>query len=300
MNYDYLFVIVIIGLGFIAKKAGLVKIHDGEGLARIVFNFTLPAVIIDAFSTIVIDMSLIYLSLIALLLGVVSGTLGLLLFRKEECQTKGMLLMPLLGVNIGLFAYPLVEAIWGVDIIKYFGVFDIGNSVVIFVICYIVGAVFSSKTGNIDYRNILKKVSRSIPLIVYVLTMLLRLFHWNYPGFVLKVAAIIAKANMPMSLLVLGIFLNFSFDKKTLGKIFHVIGLKYAIGAICGVILFLTLPYEPYYRYTALVGVMLPTSLSIIPYAVEFEYDTKFIGTVSNISIIISLVLMFGFSILLK
>ena len=300
MNYDYLFVIVIIGLGFIAKKAGLVKIKDGEGLARIVLNFTLPAVVIDAFSTIVIDMSFIYLSLIALLLGVITGTLGLLLLRKEDYQTKGMLLMPLLGVNVGLFAYPLVEAIWGKDIIKYFGVFDMGNSIVIFVLCYIVGAIFSSKTGNIDYRNILKKVSRSIPLIVYILTMLLRLVHWNYPSFVLKVAAVIAQANMPLSLLVLGIFLSFSFNKKTLGKIFRVIGLKYSVGAVCGIILFLTLPYEPYYRYTALVGVLLPTSLSIIPFAVEFDYDAKFIGTVSNISILLSLVLMWVFSVLLK
>lgn len=300
MNYDYLYVIAIIGLGFLAKKAGLVKEKDGEGLSRIVFNFTLPAVVIDSLSTISIDMSLIYLALIALMLGLVAGTLGLIFFRKEDSRTKGMMLMPLLGINIGLFAYPLVEAIWGKDIIKYFGVLDMGNSVIIFALCYIVGAVFSSKTGGIDYRNILKKVSRSIPLIVYILTVLLRLANWNYPGFVLKVASIIAQANMPMSLLVLGIFLSFSFEKETLGKIFRVIGLKYAVGAVFGIILFSILPYEPYYRYTALVGVLLPTSLSIIPYAVEFEYDAKFIGAVSNISILISLVLMWGFSIFLK
>lgn len=301
---QFIDILIIIFLGFLAKKSGLVKEKDGEGLSRIVFNFTLPAMAIETFSAIKPDASLIYLAAASLALGLLSGLAGLFVFRGEPAGMKGMLLMPLLGVNIGLFAFPLVEAIWGKDIIKYFGVFDMGNSIIIFVLCYVVGAVFASGKdsgkGTVDVRDILRKVSRSVPLIVYILTMILRLLNLNYPKIILDVAGIIAKANMPLSLLVLGIFLSFSFEKRHVKKIAAVIGLKYAMGAAIGCILYFTVQVEPYYRYTLLVGAVLPTSLSIIPYAVEFGYDPKFVGAVSNLSILISIGVMWGLSLVLK
>ena len=41
-----------------------------------------------------------------------------------------MMIVP--GFNIGLFAYPLVEGIWGQEGIKYFGMFDMGNAFIVF------------------------------------------------------------------------------------------------------------------------------------------------------------------------
>lgn len=300
MNNNFILVIIVILIGFIAKQSGLIKEKDGEGLSRVVFNFTLPAVIIDTFSTIQLDFSLIYLALISLLVGIALGILGFLIFRRETPRMKGMLLMPLMGFNIGLFAYPLVEAIWGKDIIKYFGIFDMGNSITVFILSYIVGAVFATGKEKIEMKEILKRISRSIPLIVYTLTILLRLLHMNYPGFILKISGLMAQANMPLSLLVLGMFLSFSFEKQHMRKIYKILVLKYLIGMLIGFTLFYLLPFSPYYRYTILVGVLLPPSLSIIPYAVEFEYDAKFVGTISNICIVISIIFMWGFSLFLK
>ncbi len=54
-----------------------------------------------------------------------------------------MLTMMIPGFNIGMFAYPLVEGIWGKEGLKYFGMFDVGNAFVIFVLCYMIGSYYS-------------------------------------------------------------------------------------------------------------------------------------------------------------
>ena len=43
-----------------------------------------------------------------------------------------------------------------------------------------------------------------------------------------------------------------------------------------------------------LIGFILPISFTVIPYSVEFGYDTKFVGTVNNLTIVISFLLMWG------
>ena len=55
------------------------------------------------------------------------------------------------GFNIRLFAYPLVEAIWGLEGLKYFGMFDMGNSIIVFGVCYIFTSVYSAEGVGINY-----------------------------------------------------------------------------------------------------------------------------------------------------
>ena len=47
------------------------------------------------------------------------------------------------SMNIGLFAYPLVEAIWPSKGMIYFGMVDIGGAIIMFGITYFVGSYFS-------------------------------------------------------------------------------------------------------------------------------------------------------------
>ncbi|MGI6561721.1 MAG: hypothetical protein ACOX3Q_04040 [Clostridia bacterium] len=84
-----------------------------------------------------------------------------------------MLIYLLPGFNIGLFAYPLVEAIWGQEGLKHFGMFDMGNAIVLFGLCYILAGHFSSEEEKADFKSIAKKLIKSVPLVSYVLTLTL-------------------------------------------------------------------------------------------------------------------------------
>jgi malate permease and related proteins len=292
VNNQFAISTFIIFLGYLVKRFNIISEKDGEALTRLVINITLPALVISSLNTLKINSSLIFLPLIALFHGLLMAGIGIFFFRKEAVETRGMLSMLIPGFNIGLFAYPFVEAILGQNAINYLVMFDIGCSVIVFGLCYLIASYFSSDNAGFDIREIVKKLFKSIPLIVYILTLLIKILGFHYPGFVINVSQIVSKANMPLSLLILGIFLNFELKGDNLRNASKVLGLRYMIGITVGLVLYFILPFEPLYRMVLLVCLIMPPALISIAYSVKCGYDSKFVGTLLNISNLISFLLM--------
>ncbi|SMC28291.1 hypothetical protein SAMN02745134_03461 [Clostridium acidisoli DSM 12555] len=292
INNQFLVSMLIIILGYVCKRINIVKQEDGEGIARIVLNVTLPCLIINTFSTLKIEISLLKLTLIAIIYGIIISIIGLYVFRKKKRKTKGVLVMLLPAFNIGLFAYPLVQAIWGKEGVKYFGMFDVGNSVIIFVLCYIIATYFSGESSKFEVKDILKKLFKSVPLITYIAVVIINVLGLHIPGLIVNISSIISKANMPMSLLLLGIYLSFSFNKSYFKNIGLVLALRYAIGFVVGILFFIFSPFDKMSRFTLLIGFILPVASAIIPFSIEFDYDEKLVGALANITILISFILV--------
>src|SRR5699024_6626859 len=89
-----------------------------------------------------------------------------------------------------------------------------------------------------------------------------------------------------------GFYLNFSFAKSTYKLVIKVVILGYGVGLIVGSLLFFVLPFAAMFKYTVLLGLLLPVSVSDLPYSVELGGVSQFVATVSNIMIIISFVLL--------
>lgn len=217
VSYKFLIIIALIALGYIAKRIGLLKKNDGDALTRLAFNFTLPAVVVSVFADVTLEKSNAFFPLLGAGIGIVMFGASFIVYRKYSSREKGLLTMPLLGLNIGLFAVPLVQAIWGEAVTKYLLMLDFGNAFVIFVLCYIVGAVYAQDKKDINIKNIGKKALKSVPLILYIVTILLKLFGVYYPKFVIDFAALLSKANTPVSMLALGMFLSFTFNRVQMG-----------------------------------------------------------------------------------
>lgn len=289
---QFLYCILIISLGYILKRGNIIKEKDGEGLSRIIFNLTLPSIIIVTFSDITLESSLFLLICIGFLYGVLIGFFGLFVFRKMQRNIKGMLGMMVPGLNIGLFAYPLVEAIFGKEGITYFGMLDVGNAFIVFGLSYLIGSFYSKEDVKLDVKTVVTKMSKSIPLMTYIIVVIINLIGLTLPSVIVDVADIISGANMPLSLLLLGIYLNFSFEKSYVKLMLQYLGLRYGVGLLLGVLCFFVFPFDEMFKYTVLLGFLLPTSMSVLPYSVEFEYNQKFVGTLSNLTIIISFILL--------
>ena len=300
INTQFLLSLTIIIIGYLSKKYHLVKEEDGDGISRIIFSITLPALIIITFSTINVTQSLIILPFIVIVFSCFVAFFGNFVFRKETPRNKAALSMTSVGFNIGLFAYPLVEALWGKEGLKYFGMLDMGNALIIYGLCYFLGSFYTSNDGKINPKELLKKMCRSVPMLTYILTLLLNFFHLKYPDFVMNLAGALSKANMPLSLLVLGIFLSFDLEKSHWMSILKSLLLRYGAGLFVGILLYFILPFEPLFRNTVLIGLILPISMSTTTYSVEFDLDKKLVGTLTNLTIIISFILMWVLGIFLS
>jgi predicted permease len=291
-NEQFLLSMLIIIIGYVFKRVNLIKEEDGESLSRIIFNITLPALIINTFNTIVIDFSLILITIIGIVYGLFMALLGGVVFKNEDRKTRGMLSMLVPSFNIGLFAYPLVEAIWGHEGIKYFGMFDVGNSLVVFGVSYIVAGYFSSEKSDLTFASISGKLLKSVPLLSYIIVFVLAVSDLHFPGIVLDVTKILARANMPLSLLLLGVYLSFSLDANHLKNIIKVLAVRYLMGIVVGTTFFFIMPFDTMFKYTMLIGFLLPIPTAVIQYAIEFDYDKNFVGTVANITILLSFFLV--------
>ncbi|MEH7252398.1 AEC family transporter [Neobacillus niacini] len=299
MNQEFLYIILIIALGYLLKRFKILQEKDGEVIAKIIFKITLPALVLVTFDKVKIETSLMLLPIIVILYGIITTFFGLLFFKNEERERKGSFLMLSSGFNVGLFAFPLVFAIWGMNGLTYFSMFDVGASFIVFGIAYILGSYFSEEGLNLNPVEILKKLGKSIPLMTYLIASILNLSQIHLPEIFINVANTLSGANMPLSLLLLGIYLNFNFEKQTVKPVLKYLTFRYSFGLLFGIALYFFLPYDEMFRYTVLIGLLLPAAASAITFAVEFKYSTesiRLIATISNITIVISIVILYIFA----
>jgi malate permease and related proteins len=299
MNQEFLYIILIIAFGYLLKRVNILQEKDGEVISKIIFKITLPALVLVTFDSVKIETSLFLLPVIVLVYGIVSAILGLLFYKNEERELKGSLMMLSSGFNVGLFAFPLVYAIWGMDGLTYFSMFDVGASFIVFGISYILGSYFSEEGLNLNPIEILKKLGKSIPLMTYMIASILNFCHIKLPDLIINLASTISGANIPLSLLLLGLFLNFKFDKQFIKPMVKFLTFRYGLGLSVGLVLYYLLPYDIMLRTTILIGLLLPVPASALTYAVEFKYSndsTRFVATMSNITIVISIIILYFFA----
>jgi malate permease and related proteins len=299
MNQEFLYIIIIIAFGYLLKRLNILQEKDGEVISKIIFKITLPALVLVTFDSVKIETSLMLLPVIVLVYGIITALLGLFVFKNEERELKGSLMMLSSGFNVGLFAFPLIYAIWGIDGLTYFSMFDVGASFVVFGISYILGSYFSEEGLRLNPLEILKKLGKSIPLMTYIIASLLNFSHIQLPDMFINVASTISGANIPLSLLLLGLFLNFKFDKHFIKPMVKFLAFRYGLGLTVGLVLYFILPYDIMLRSTILIGLLLPVAASALTFAVEFKYSTnstRFIATMSNITILVSIVILYIFA----
>lgn len=296
-NLVFFLSLIIIAIGYTIKRLNIVTEEEGKGIAKLIINVTLPALVLDIVTNLDFNQELFLLFFICLIFSISVLCFGLVIFRNYPKPIKGIILMTIIGYNIGLFAYPLIEGIWGIEGLQHIALFDFANAFVIFGVCYVIAAIYSPKSQEennikIDYGYIGKRLGTSVPLICFILAVILNLNGFRFSGFFAELLNVISRANMALTLLILGIYLNFKFEKSEWGIIVKVLLIRYSFGLLVGLILFFILPFSLLYRTILLVALILPIGMAVVPFAIEFEHNEKLVGIIVNLTIVISFILM--------
>jgi predicted permease len=192
----------------------------------------------------------------------------------------------------------LIEGIFGNEGLANIAMFDVGNAFIMFGLIYIIGSIFSPEFDSehkISYKEILKRVSKNIPLLSYIIALILNMGFGGFSGVFYDIFDIIAKANNGLVLLLLGIYLSFTVEKENWNRILKVLILRYGGGLIAGLICYFFLPFDEFFKSILVISFILPIGMSVIPFVIQFKYDQKLVritGTITNLTIIISFGLM--------
>ena len=132
MTENFLMILLLIAVGYVLKRIGFIQGHESHVLSVLVLNVTLPAVVIVNLNHVTLNPSLTILPIMMLIYGIITKILIVILFIKYNNEIRGTVAMMMAALNIGIFAYPLVQQIWPEKGLLYFGMADIGGAIVMF------------------------------------------------------------------------------------------------------------------------------------------------------------------------
>jgi len=288
-------IILLIALGYFLKRINYLKATDSQVLSTLVLNVTLPSLVIVNLNSADLNMSFSILPIMMIVYGIVAKIIVIWFFRKYSNQMRGSVGMMTGSMNIGLFAYPLVNAIWPEKGMVYFGMADIGGAMIMFGLTYFVGSYFSEGEDQFNFKFLGKKLIQSVPLVTYIVMFTLNMSNIHIWKPAIDFFSILSKANMPLSMILLGVMLSFSIDREYLPVTIKYLCLHYGLAIVAGTLVHFFLPVsDPMIKTTLLITWLLPVGVAIIPYSIQFKYKTlPFVGMVTNLTIIISIVILY-------
>ncbi|WP_145449492.1 AEC family transporter [Staphylococcus hominis] len=294
MTEQFIIIILLIALGYLLKRINFIKSADSQVLSTLVLNVTLPSLVIVNLNSANLDLSFSILPIMMLIYGILAKVIMVALFRKYDNHIKGSVGMMAASLNIGLFAYPLVETIWPKNGMIYFGMADIGGAIIMFGVTYFVGSYYSEGSDQFNFKFLGKKLISSVPLVTYIVMFILNMANIHLPKASIDFFTIISKANMPLSMILLGIMLSFRIEKQFLPIAVKYLIVHYGLGCIAGLLVHFFLPTsDDMIKTTLLITWLLPVGVAIIPYSIQFKYKTlPLVGMVTNISIVISIIII--------
>lgn len=295
MTEQFVMIILLIALGYFLKRINYLKATDSQVLSTLVLNVTLPSLVIVNLNSADLNMSFSILPITMIVYGIVAKIIVIWFFRKYSNQMRGSVGMMTGSMNIGLFAYPLVNAIWPEKGMVYFGMADIGGAMIMFGLTYFVGSYFSEGEDQFNFKFLGKKLIQSVPLVTYIVMFTLNMSNIHIWKPAIDFFSILSKANMPLSMILLGVMLSFSIDREYLPVTIKYLCLHYGLAIVAGTLVHFFLPVsDPMIKTTLLITWLLPVGVAIIPYSIQFKYKTlPFVGMVTNLTIIISIVILY-------
>ncbi len=292
--------LAIIAIGYLLKSFKFLNENEGRAFSKIVIYITLPAVIIQAVTSVKLTLPLFSLTVFGIVTTLTLMIAGFLIFRRSDIShgTKGSLILTFNGLNLGLFAYPFAQLLWGGRGLAYMSIFDMGNGLMIYTLGYAIAILFSADEFSV--KNVLKKVSTFPPLLAIFTAIILNLSLSSMPTLLSEFLGIFSGANAFLSLLTIGIFLNFEKLKVEMKNMVRAISLKYVLGGILGVMFYYLLrnfePSDPLMANVVLLSALMPAPLLTLLYSIDKKLDPELAGGTITTTVIVSSIflLIFG------
>ena len=124
-------IISLVVAGFLLKQVGLIRPGDGQVMARIIVNTTLPAVIFLSVARANVTperLAVLALCGIVISLGLRVAAGWCVSRLKLERRVAGVVVLAAMVINVGFFLFPIFQTVYGQEGISRLAAFDLGNS----------------------------------------------------------------------------------------------------------------------------------------------------------------------------
>ncbi|MBY5010020.1 AEC family transporter [Streptococcus suis] len=283
--------ICVIGLGYILKIQGIVRREDATIFSTLVMNVTLPASLFIASSTAQVSFSLYLPFLLGIFCNLLLNLVGYW-EAKHSGHQASVGLMQLSGYNIGTFTLPFVQAFFPASSLLSVIVFDAGNAIMVLGGNYSIATGIDVEKEGMSVTSFFKNISRSIPLMVYLVSLLLASLSIQLPQEILSTLTIASNANPFLAMLMLGILLDLKLNWKEIGRLSYLLFLRVGANILMGALIYFLLPIEQSMKMMLLVCLASPISVMSPIYALKLGSRSAEPANVNSLSILVSLAVM--------
>lgn len=293
---SFLIIICGIAVGYLLKKTKILPPDAAGVLTKVIFYVTLPAVVIKTFLSTPYSPNYLLLPLYTAAYGILIF-LFTFIYKPFDGKTLPIYRLSMLGFNVGLFAFPIIELLFGLHGLAIAIYLDVGNSFIVFGLAY--GYAISTKQqGSImaAIPVITKKVCTFFPFLAYIVGMALAILHVQAPPCILHLLDIPAKANSILVLLALGLVLEVHLKKKDLSFIIKILSMRYIFGLMAAALVYFIFPLPPLPQHILMLMLILPVTFSVVAYSIDFNFDHELAAKLVNVANLITIVIIFTLS----
>jgi predicted permease len=283
--------VAVIGLGIFLRWIGLFKKEDFRVLSAIVIKITLPAAIITSFSVNQIRPDMLALSLLGFGGGALYMLLGYVSNLRQDKEQKAFAVLNLPGYNIGAFALPFCQSFLGPVGVVATCLFDTGNAFICLGGSFAIATMIKDGSG-FSWKRLVKSLATSVPFICYMIMVPLNLMRIKLPAIVLELAGIASNANAFMAMLAIGVGFQLTGDKRQLGTIVRLLGIRYAVAAVLALCYYFLLPFPLAIRQALVILCFAPIGTAVPPFTRELGGDVGLSSAINSMAIVCSILFM--------
>ena len=266
--------------------------QDGVVLSRLVLNITLPAAILISFRD--FSFSLKYMILPLSCMAAISFMLflGYALTKGKDRDARCFYMLALPAYNIGNFTLPFVSSFLGPQGVIASCLLDLGNCP----FCQGLDYTFTSMaigeaSDEKTWKHVLYVFKRPA-FTAYCVMILLSVFHLRLPEVVFDFASLLSPANAPLSMLMIGLMLEFRFDKSKLKDALTVNALRLLMAVVLAFLLYNFAPFSYEIRKAVAITAFAPVSAACSAFMAQLKGDMALSSFASTLSIVIALVVI--------
>lgn len=284
--------VAVILMGNLLRRAGYFKEEDFYVLSKIVLKITLPAAIVSNFSGADMRPSMLVLTLLGLLSGLILiGTAFAVSLGKDK-EERAFNIVNLPGYNIGNFAMPFTQSFLGPGGVVATSLFDTGNAFICLGGSYSLAAMVKEKKGGFHILPILKTLVRSVPFDAYIIMTVLSLLHLSLPAPITTFAGIVANANAFLAMLMIGVGFKLTGDRSQMGRVVKILAARYSVGIVLALVFYFVLPLPLEYRQALTILALSPMASAAPAFTGTLKSDIGLSSAVNSLSVVISTVLI--------
>jgi predicted permease len=217
--------------------------------------------------------------------------LGYVSNLRQDKEQKAFAVLNLPGYNIGAFALPFCQSFLGPVGVVATCLFDTGNAFICLGGSFAIATMIKDGSG-FSWKRLVKSLATSVPFVCYMIMVPLNLMRIKLPSIVLELAGIASNANAFMAMLAIGVGFQLTGDKRQLGTIVRLLGIRYAVAAVLALCYYFLLPFPLAIRQALVILCFAPIGTAVPPFTRELGGDVGLSSAINSMAIVCSILFM--------